>query len=55
MYVACRHIDLEKIEKVEEVMDESMPEPSDFNIVCGERTYELRADSEATKKQYAVH
>jgi hypothetical protein len=51
------YIDLEKVENVEEVsLSDPQPEPgsgaADFNIVCGERTFQLRADNDETRKKW---
>ena len=53
-------VDLEKVEGIEEVSSE-VQEDSDiqsdgfcFNVVCNDRTYELRADTEDMRKK-SVH
>ena len=58
-YPPHRYIDLEKVENVEEVsLSDPQPEPgsvaADFNIVCGERTFQLRADNDETRKKLVV-
>lgn len=51
--VCNSYIDLEKVESVEEVSEPQSESGNraGFHVVCGERTFEMEADNDETRKR----